>query len=214
MLFFLLFSSACTFHHRGIRAGAGSRVEYGLASWYGRDFHGKRTANGEIYDMYKLTAAHRSLPLGTLVRVTNRRNGKSVVVRINDRGPFVRGRIIDLSYGAARALAMTEDGVVPVRVDTLQLGDNYYYKQGGVRRGIRSGTTYTVQVGSYLRRTNALQLKSALATRFGNVFIREWYDQGRIYYRVRIGRFSREEDARKLSHRLWTQHISSFVTDD
>lgn len=91
----------------------------GPASWYGGKFHGRRTANGERFDMNEMTAAHRSLPFGTRVRVTNERNGRSVVVRINDRGPFVGNRIIDLSRGAAAAVGMVNTGVAPVRVEVL-----------------------------------------------------------------------------------------------
>ncbi len=93
--------------------------QIGLASWYGRDFHHKTTASGERYDMHDLTAAHRSLPLDTLVRVTNLSNKRSVVVRINDRGPFAHGRIIDLSRGAAERLGMAKAGVAPVRVEVF-----------------------------------------------------------------------------------------------
>ena len=92
---------------------------YGVASWYGREFHGRRTANGEVYNMHADTAAHRSLPFGTVVRVTNLRNGRQAVIRINDRGPFVAGREIDLSYGVARDLEMLETGVEKVRLDIL-----------------------------------------------------------------------------------------------
>jgi len=95
--------------------------ERGKASWYGHPYHGRHASNGEIYDMHKLTAAHRTLPLGTRVRVINLRNGRSVEVRITDRGPFVRGRIIDLSYAAARRLDMVKAGVVPVRVRVIAL---------------------------------------------------------------------------------------------
>jgi rare lipoprotein A len=91
----------------------------GTALWYGPGFHGRQTANGERYNMYELTAAHRSLPFGTKVRVTNRTNGKSVVVRINDRGPYVGQRVIDLSRGAAQAVSMTEAGIAPVKLDVL-----------------------------------------------------------------------------------------------
>lgn len=99
---------------------AAERVEEGLASWYGRKFHGRTTASGERYDMNALTAAHRSLPFGTRVEVLNLRNGRAVVVRINDRGPFVDGRIVDVSREAARALDMVEAGVVPVRLRVLR----------------------------------------------------------------------------------------------
>ncbi len=95
------------------------RGQEGLASWYGKKFHGRTTASGERYDMHALTAAHRTLPFGTRVRVTNLANGRRVVVRINDRGPFIRGRIIDLSYAAARQVGMVQAGVARVRVEVL-----------------------------------------------------------------------------------------------
>jgi rare lipoprotein A len=88
----------------------------GLASFYGKKFHGRKTASGERFNMYAMTAAHKRLPFGTLVRVTHLKNGRSVAVRINDRGPFVRGRIIDLSYGAAKKLGMVSKGVARVRI--------------------------------------------------------------------------------------------------
>jgi rare lipoprotein A len=93
--------------------------QIGMASWYGKQFHGRTTASGEDFDMFELTAAHRVLPLGTYVKVTNLRNGKSIVVRVNDRGPFVQGRIMDLSYGAARMLSF-RDGVERVQLDVVQ----------------------------------------------------------------------------------------------
>lgn len=92
----------------------------GTASWYGRYFHGKATASGEPFDMYQFTAAHRQLPLGTMVRVTNLKNGESVVVRVNDRGPVPKSRIIDLSYGAARMIGLSGAGIEPVRLDILE----------------------------------------------------------------------------------------------
>lgn len=100
----------------------GKAVDKGLASWYGNEYHGRTTASGEVFDQDALTAAHKKLPFGTVVRVTNLRNGRHVVVRINDRGPFIRGRIIDLSRGAARELDMIGEGVVPVRVEVLRWG--------------------------------------------------------------------------------------------
>jgi len=93
----------------------------GHASFYGQKFHGRKTANGEIYNMYRMTAAHRTLPFGTLLLVTNLKNGKSVIVRINDRGPFIVGRMIDLSFAAAQKLDFINEGVVKVKVEKLQL---------------------------------------------------------------------------------------------
>jgi rare lipoprotein A len=106
----------------GIRKQAGKNQPYqvGTASWYGEDFDGKPTASGEDYDMYDLTAAHPTLPLGSYVRVTNVRNGRAVVVRVNDRGPIVPGRIIDLSFGAAQALQFEKQGLQRVRLDVVK----------------------------------------------------------------------------------------------
>ena len=99
---------------------ANSYWEVGIASWYGPGFHGDRTANGEIYDMYAMTAAHKTLPFGTIVRVVDLETGKSVVVRINDRGPFIEGRIIDLSYAAALELGMVEKGLAKVGLKIMK----------------------------------------------------------------------------------------------
>ena len=92
----------------------------GLASWYGPKFHGQTTASGDIYDMHQFTAAHKELPFGTFVRVINTRNNKGVIVRINDRGPFIKGRVVDLSFRAAKAIGMITDGVVPVVVEVVK----------------------------------------------------------------------------------------------
>ncbi|MAE69488.1 MAG: hypothetical protein CME06_03345 [Gemmatimonadetes bacterium] len=94
--------------------------EQGQASYYGKKFHGRRTANGEVYDMYGISAAHRTLPFGARVRVTHLANGRTIEVRINDRGPFIEGRIIDLSYGAAQTLGMVREGVVPVEIEVVR----------------------------------------------------------------------------------------------
>ena len=99
-----------------------SDVQVGIASYYGEEFHGKPTASGEIFDMHKQSAAHRTYPLGTRARVTNLQNGKSVVVKINDRGPFVSGRIMDLSYGAAQALGFVDQGTARVKIEVLEWG--------------------------------------------------------------------------------------------
>ena len=104
------------------------KTQIGIASYYGKKFHKKRTANGEIFNMYKVSAAHKSYPLGTKVRVTNLENGKSIKLVINDRVPFVKGRIIDLSYKAARKLDFVNQGTTKVRIDVIRLGDNKYYK--------------------------------------------------------------------------------------
>ena len=104
------------------------KVIKGVSSYYAEDFHGKLTANGEVYDMYGLTAAHKTLPLNTIVRVTNLSNSKSVILRINDRGPYVKGRILDCSYGAAKKLGFIAQGITKVRIELIEIGDNKYMK--------------------------------------------------------------------------------------
>jgi rare lipoprotein A len=168
----------------------------GLASWYGRDFHGKKTSNGEIYNMYAMTAAHKTLPLGTYVSVHNLENNRSAVVRINDRGPFVRGRVIDLSYTAAKDIGIVGPGTAKVEVVAL-----------GRRTSTSGGTAstytaedyshgkFTFQVGAFLDRGNAERQKRVLAQRYKNAHITV-YDRGdKIFYRVRVGRFTTLQEA-------------------
>lgn len=105
-----------------------AKVITGISSFYAEDFHGKLTANGEVYDMYGLTAAHKTLPLNTIIRVTNLENGKSLILRINDRGPYVKGRILDCSYGAALKLGFVGQGTAKVKIEVIEFGDNQYMK--------------------------------------------------------------------------------------
>ena len=102
------------------------KLMIGISSYYAEDFHGKLTANGEVYDMYGVTAAHKTLPLNTIVRVTNLDNEKSLILRINDRGPYVKGRILDCSYGAAKKLGFLSNGTTQVRVEVIEWGDGEY----------------------------------------------------------------------------------------
>tara|TARA_B100001996_G_C18474434_1_gene521285 strand:- start:123 stop:605 length:483 start_codon:yes stop_codon:yes gene_type:complete len=104
------------------------KIIYGVSSFYAEDFHGKLTANGEVYDMYGLTAAHKTLPLNTICRVTNQENGKSLILRINDRGPYIKGRILDCSYGAAKKLDFIVQGTTNVKIEIIEWGDDKYMK--------------------------------------------------------------------------------------
>ena len=157
-------------------------TEEGVASWYGRPFHGRRTASGETYDMYAMTAAHRVLPMGTQVRVTNLRNKSSCMVRINDRGPFVGNRVIDLSYKAAKKLGMVEAGTVPVRVEAVGQPVEY----GQARPTFALGPL-TIQVGSFTKRANAERLAARLDRSYGPGQARvSVYEGERTFYRVRV----------------------------
>ena len=163
----------------------------GLASWYGPDFHGKRTSNKEIYDMYDMTAAHRTLPFGTQVVVTNLENGLAATVRINDRGPFVGDRIIDLSYAAARVLGMIGPGTARVRLDIIR-GASPPPGAGG----------WSVQAGSFISKDNASRLARELEARgYEGVTLAAYETPARVYYRVRVGAPD-EDSARALARRL------------
>jgi len=167
--------------------------EKGLASWYGRQFHGRKTASGERYDMYAMTAAHKILPLGTHVRVTNLRNDSTVNLRINDRGPFVRGRIIDLSFTAAKELGVVGPGTAPVLVTAL--GQPVVPgKEGGPPPVFDLGP-FTVQVGAFTNRSNADRLAARISERYQTKAMVAAFDDGsRTWHRVRV--FSlKERDA-------------------
>ena len=162
-------------------------VERGIASWYGEKFHGRRTSSGEPYDMYAMTAAHRHLPLPTYVEVTNLNNGRKVIVRVNDRGPFVKNRVIDLSYAAAKRLGMLEAGTAPVEIRAITPGRT---PQVVTTSTDRSATiTYYLQAGAFSDRANANRLRSRLEsyglgvpTRLEAVNIR-----GSTLHRVQLG---------------------------
>jgi rare lipoprotein A len=163
-------------------------VQTGVASWYGKDFHGKSTSNGEKYDMNSMTAAHKTLPLGVYVKVYNKDNGREAVVRVNDRGPFVKGRIIDLSYAAARKLGVDMVGTAPVRIEAL------VYQENGAE-GFKEGKdydagNYTVQVGSFRDRENAQRLADEMKKLFGFSEVHATMVNGNTYYRVYAGRYS------------------------
>ena len=175
-------------------------TEEGNASWYGVPFHGRHASNGEIYDMYKLTAAHRTLPFETMVRVTNLNNGKSTVVRITDRGPFVDNRIIDLSFAAAQEVDSVGPGVVPVRVEVL----------GGVDP---TAGFFTVQVGAFRDRSNAERLRDRLNASYSPIFIQQYDSPDGIFYRVRVGKISGEDAAHQFGEQLHDREgFTPFVT--
>lgn len=190
---------------------AGPRVEVptdgaqvGMASWYGPKFHGRPTASGEVFNMYQLTAAHRTLPLDTWVYVTNLENGRSIQVRVNDRGPFVRGRIIDLSYAAARAIDMVRDGVVRVRVFPLGTRPDMIARPDGRRPDSRTHPVarppaYTLQVGSFADKQNAIALKGRLASLTSQAYISKVEVGGETFYRVCIGSYSSREAATRAA---------------
>ncbi|TKB66763.1 MAG: septal ring lytic transglycosylase RlpA family protein [Nitrospira sp.] len=179
-------------------------VERGMASWYGPGFHGNKTANGERYDMYKLTAAHRTLPLGSVALVHSLTSGRQVTVRINDRGPFARGRVLDLSLAGAQALGMVDNGTDQVE---LRVVDYNSRPEGmGVLR---------VQVGAFADLQNARALLAQVQRDFADGRIIQIDLQEGRRYRVQIGRFITEPEAQMAASRLdRTLNLQSLVVRD
>ena len=203
------FGAGCATHTR-----QAPHTQQGVASWYGPGFHGQATASGETYDQYDLTAAHRSWPLGTRARVTNQQNGRSVTVRINDRGPYVGDRILDLSYGAARVLDMLRDGTGVVTIEPLS--------ENGRLPGI---VAFAVQVAAF----GDQQRADAFRDRFGrlaelrggslrqpseNVYVATSDDRGRPVYRVRVGPYAQRDEARILASSLERRGLDAIVVEE
>jgi rare lipoprotein A len=172
--------------------------ETGVASWYGHPYHGRPAANGEIYDMEQLVAAHRTLPFDTWVRVTNQTNGKSVEVRIIDRGPFVGGRIIDLSHAAAQAIDLIGPGVGPVRIEVIRLPQH------------ATAALFAVQVGAFRVRANAENLRAEMAARYGSARIVSRPGSPDMW-RVLVGAETSEEAASALARRIRTESSEKYT---
>ena len=176
------------------------QIQYGVASWYGPDFHGKPTSSGEIYDMYQLTCAHNTIPLGTTVMVTNLENGRSIELKVNDRGPFVKERIIDLSYAAAQMLGMWEKGTAYVKVE-------------GFGPLVEEIQRFTIQVGSFIDEANAQKLADQLRKGFENVYVNTLETLTQKYHRVRVGQFEAIESALNIAEKLSQMGFKVLVTN-
>ena len=174
-------------------------VEYGVASWYGYPYHGRRSANGEIYDMQKLTAAHRILPFDSWVEVTNLGSGKKVQVRITDRGPFVEGRIIDLSRAAASQIDMLAAGIVKVRLQVIN-----------PPCVPAAGELYAVQLGAFQNRANAERLEKSLRKRYPRCRLMR-RESSSPPWRVLVGEEPTQQAAEALARELRTEFGSAFV---
>ncbi|MDR2076194.1 MAG: septal ring lytic transglycosylase RlpA family protein [Desulfovibrio sp.] len=175
--------------------------EEGIASWYGKDFHGKTTANGERYDMYGATAAHKILPFGTKVRVTNPRNKRSITVRINDRVPFVANRVIDLTYTGARALDMLAAGTAPVILEAV-----------GAVKGLSGGNlagAFYIQVGAFGSRENADRLLASLRKR--GLPARGFFAPAVNLWRVQVGPYPDLRQAEKAALPLEDEFPAQYL---
>lgn len=162
-------------------------TERGLASWYGKKFHGRTTSNGERYNMYAMTAAHKTLPMNTMLLVKNLENGKETIVRVNDRGPFVRGRIIDLSYSAAQNLGIVQKGLAKVQIVALADTNQLAASTSG-RKPLPDlfHGEYYVQIGSFSQRNNAMKLIKTFTDAGHNAVINTHQGLERVYYRVHV----------------------------
>jgi len=173
--------------------------EVGMASWYGAPHHGRRTASGEVFDMNQLTAAHRTLPFGTRLLVTNRDTNQSAEVRVNDRGPFVEGRILDVSYAAGRLLGAVGPGLIPVRVRVLSLP----------ARPSSGDGPFTVQIGAFTTRARAEALRDAVT----GATIVESGSGSETVYRVRVGAYPDRARAGAAARDLSTRGYQALVVE-
>lgn len=183
--------------------GSDPSVEVGTASWYGPGFHGNRTSSGEVYNQNELTAAHPTLPLGSRVMVTNIENGRSVELRINDRGPFVEGRIVDLSYAAAKALRLVGPGTAPVRIERLEVND-----------GPLPYVEYAAQAGAFQDSDRAMALREELAAEFREVYMSPLRTPTSLFYRVRVGPFTERHAAATQARRLSRRGLPAIVVEE
>ena len=181
--------------------------EVGMASWYGKDFHGRKTASGRVYNMYGLSAAHKTLPLGTKVRVTNLSNNRSTVLTINDRGPFVRGRVLDLSYGAAKRLGTLDEGVARVRITAV--GSEPANRPRTVQAAVKR---FHVRVGAFAVRANAERVhKRLVGAGYSGANIVTVSRDGQVLHIVQAGSFSTRDRAEKVLEGLKSEFPTSYI---
>jgi rare lipoprotein A len=183
-------------------------VQWGKASWYGTQFHGKKTANGEVYNMYAMTAAHKTLPFDTVVSVRNVENNREIEVRINDRGPFARSRIIDLSYEAAKKLGIVGPGTAYVKIVALARSVQSDMSKNNTEpypaKDLYEGN-FTVQIGAFGEIKNAERLRKELARTYEHVYITSYLKGKDTFYRVKVGKYTNLAQANK-AERLMIQN--------
>lgn len=193
-LIFIFFLFSCT---TSVEVKKEEFFEEGLASWYGKEYHGQKTSSGEIFNMYELTAAHRTLPFGAIVNVYSYDTKKSVLVRINDRGPFLPGRIIDLSYNAAKELGILNLGISKVKIKTDFKPEKMEEKEIKI----------AIQVGAFKIKDNANNLKEKLKAYYNNVYTEEFGE----FLRVLIGPFKEEKEVEKVYNSLLEKGFTPLI---
>jgi rare lipoprotein A len=185
-------------------------VEKGIASWYGEPYHGRTTASGEVYDMHGMTAAHKTLPFDTVVRVTRRDTGQKVEVRINDRGPFIEGRIIDVSFAAAKRIGLVGDGVAPIKLEVLGRRSAEDRRPKSERVPTHGTECWWVQVGAFGERKNALRAEKKLENSGETAIAMESPDG---LHRVRVGPMDTREEADTVRSRILSEWPAAAVVD-
>lgn len=198
----VLFLASCGTSSRVSKKTGGKAIEEGVASWYGPKFHGKLTANGEVYNMYSMTAAHRTLPFNTFLRVKNLENERSVVVRINDRGPFAKNRIIDLSKKAAAELDIIGAGTA--RVKLYVVGGEYKNRKP---KNLKV-PTFTIQIGSFNEKKLALKRSNKVK---GARVEKAYLNGGDAVYRVYYGTFTNKKEAEKARRKLARKGYRGYI---
>lgn len=193
--------------------------ETGICSWYGPDFHGKPTSTGEIYDMYGYTAAHRILPFNTQVRVKNPSNLKEITVRINDRGPFIKDRILDLSYVGAKELGLIGPGTARIELEALGVLEESQENGQKITRLIQQidyqQGDFSIQIGAFKDRQNAFQLQERFLKEYPRTEVSETIRSGETFYRVRVSQGKDLQDALKLQKQIESKGFSpTFVVAD
>jgi len=182
---------------------------YAVASWYGPQFHGRPTSSGEIFNMYAMTCAHKEYPFGTRLRVTNVENNRSTECIVNDRGPFVEDRDIDLSYAAAKEIGVIGPGIARVLLEPTGR-DNSYIRPVKFQTSEKTGP-FAIQVGAFTENINAIQLKGALKLKYPNVYIQEGEVKGMAYYRVRVGNYGDYKSALAVAEQLGQEGYQALL---
>ncbi|PID59676.1 MAG: septal ring lytic transglycosylase RlpA family lipoprotein [Ignavibacteriae bacterium] len=196
--FYFLVSCSSSRDYSEYNSVKGKFIESGVASWYGPNFDGMKTANGETFDMQDMTAAHRTLPFGSLIKVVDSDTKKYIIVRINDRGPYAKQRIIDLSKRAAEKLGIIRKGTANVNL--------YLLNQKVLPSNLKT-PHYTVQIGSFFKKDDAINLSK----NFNNSFIIQATISKKIYYRVYVGRFDTKQEANLIKRKLSDKGYKGFV---
>lgn len=204
LVFVLTLVSACSTSRQEVAPESA----YLVASWYGPDFHGRPTSSGETFNMYSMTCAHKAYAFGTRLKVTNTANNKTIECIVNDRGPFVEGRDLDLSYAAAREIGMIGPGTGRVFVE-VNGRDNSYIRK--VRVQSLGKGPFAIQVGSFSESINAIRLKKALSLKYENVYIQEAEIKGSTFYRVRVGNFDVMSGALSTAEQLGQEGYPALV---